>query len=91
MPDAAASGAGRNSKLKAENWIGALKQGRTFFTSGPLLELTVDTAGPGDTVNLPATGGQVVVKAQVELLIPALLEALASASGPTLYELALLV
>ncbi len=52
-PDAAAAGAGRNSKLTAENWIGALKQGRTFFTSGPLLELTVNAAGPGETIKLP--------------------------------------
>ena len=68
-PDAAAAKSGRNSKLRAENWIGALKEGRTFFTSGPLLELTVNTAGPGETIKLPEKG-HVEVKAQVWSIAP---------------------
>jgi hypothetical protein len=68
-PDVAAAKSGRNPKLRAENWIGALKEGRTFFTSGPLLELTVNAAGPGETIKLPTTG-QVVVKAQVWSVVP---------------------
>ena len=68
-PDGAAAGAGRNLKLKAENWIGALKEGRTFFSSGPLLELTVNAAGPGETIKLPEKA-DVVVKAQVWSIAP---------------------
>ena len=33
-----------------DDWMAALKQGRTFITNGPALELRVDGALPGDTV-----------------------------------------
>jgi TolB protein len=69
-PDPAIAKAQRNSKLTAEDWLRALKQGRTFFTSGPLLELSVNDAGPGDAVNLPANGSLIVIKAQVWSIAP---------------------
>jgi len=69
-PDPAMPKARRNPKLTAEDWIRALKQGRTFFTSGPLLELSLDAAGPGEAVKLPANGGPITVKAQVWSIAP---------------------
>ena len=65
-----ATGASRNSKLTAENWINALKKGRTFFTSGPLLDFNLNALGPGETLTLPANGGVVSVKAQVWSVTP---------------------
>jgi hypothetical protein len=41
----------------------AKRAGRAFITEGPLIELTVDGKGPGETVRLPASGGNVTVRA----------------------------
>src|SRR4030095_15318188 len=60
----------RNTQLTAENWIQALKRGRTFFTSGPLLAFQVNDALPGDSLKLPAGGADVVLKAQVWSIVP---------------------
>jgi hypothetical protein len=38
--------------LTAESWLTALRAGRTFITNGPLLELRVNTARIGDTLDL---------------------------------------
>ncbi|MGA5759281.1 CehA/McbA family metallohydrolase [Nonomuraea bangladeshensis] len=48
--------------LTAESYAEALLRGRTFATSGPWLELTVDGHGPGDTLDLP-------VGARVEIAV----------------------
>ena len=69
-PSQPATGVNRNSNLTAENWIRALKEGRTVFTSGPLLEFSVNDAGPGGTVKLPANGARVVIQAQVWSIAP---------------------
>jgi hypothetical protein len=69
-PGPARVGTHRNSKLTAENWIRALKEGRTFFTSGPLLEFKVNEAGAGEVLKLPASGGSVTIKAQVWSIVP---------------------
>lgn len=50
-----------NSGLGMEAWFDALKRGRAFVSSGPLLEMQVGSAMPGDTVQLPAGGGEVTV------------------------------
>ncbi|MEA2607873.1 MAG: hypothetical protein QOJ75_116, partial [Chloroflexota bacterium] len=44
-------------------WSAAVRAGRTFATSGPALELSIDGHEPGDIVSLPARGGQ--LRAQV--------------------------
>ena len=54
----------------ADAWLDALRKGRTFFTTGPLLELRVDGQRPGSIVKLPAGGGTVVVEASVRSLVP---------------------
>jgi len=42
-----------------------LRKGRTFFTTGPLLEFTIDGKMPGDSIRLPAGGGSVTIEATV--------------------------
>ena len=51
--------------LSMEAWFAALVRGRAMVSSGPLLELQVDSALPGDTVSLPSGGGSVVVTGQL--------------------------
>lgn len=41
-----------NGPLNYENWIAGLKAGRSFVSNGPLLELSLENSGPGDTVKL---------------------------------------
>ena len=38
--------------FSADTWFDAVRRGRTFVTNGPMLELTVDKALPGDTITL---------------------------------------
>jgi hypothetical protein len=38
--------------FSADAWFDAVRRGRTFVTNGPMLELRVDEAFPGDTVRL---------------------------------------
>lgn len=44
--------------LGAESFADAVRRGRTFVTTGPWLELTVDGLGPGETLDL--AGGETV-------------------------------
>ncbi len=48
-----------------ERWKDAVKQGRTFVTSGPLIEFTIDGQSPGGVVRLPASGGRVKIRAKL--------------------------
>lgn len=61
---------GRNTKLAAENWIQALKQGRTYFSSGPLVEFQVSGRRPGESLKLAASGGKAFLKGQVWSIVP---------------------
>jgi hypothetical protein len=47
-----------------EAWKEAVKAGRVFVTSGPLLAFKVNGRGPGDTVRLPAAGGELEIEAE---------------------------
>lgn len=40
-------------------WSAAVRAGRTFATSGPVIELVVDGHEPGDVLSLPSGGGRV--------------------------------
>jgi TolB protein len=54
------------SDFSAQAWVNALKQGRTFMTSGPLIEFNVNGKLPGEAVTLPNGGPrQVRVEAKV--------------------------
>jgi hypothetical protein len=61
-----------------KNWIEAVRAGRTFVTSGPLLSFTVNDQPPGAVLDVPA-GAAVRVRAEVRSLRPlARLEVLAN-------------
>jgi hypothetical protein len=53
-----------------ENWCRNLRLGRTFVSAGPLLRLSVEGRGIGDTVTLPARGGTVTVEAEAISILP---------------------
>lgn len=42
--------------LEMDAWFEGLRKGRAFVTTGPLVELTVDSRLAGETVELPAAG-----------------------------------
>ena len=56
--------------LDADAWFDALRAGRAFVSSGPLLELTIDGRGPGEEVTLPAGGGEVRIAGRVRSVTP---------------------
>jgi hypothetical protein len=60
--------------LTFDTWAGAIRAGRTFVTSGPMLRFAVDGHEPGDTVRL-SSPGRVGVRA------------VASASQPVISDL----
>lgn len=59
-----------DSPFTVENWLKTLREGRTYFTSGPLLEFTVADKLPGEVVHLPSEGGHVRLKARVWSIAP---------------------
>lgn len=46
-----------------DNWAEAVRAGRTFTTSGPLIDLSVEGLSPGDEILMPPGGGTLEVKA----------------------------
>lgn len=46
-------------EVTVANWLDKFREGRTFITNGPLLELTVNGASPGEKIR---TGGSVKVR-----------------------------
>ena len=57
-----------NQGLDMHAWFEGLKKGRAFVSSGPLLEMEVGNAMPGDTVVLPSEGGKVSVNGRLRSL-----------------------
>lgn len=53
----------------AERWRDAIKEGKTFFSNGPLLEFTLDGRLPGESVQLDSRG-TVAIKAEVWSFMP---------------------
>ena len=53
-----------------ESWSAAIRAGRTFATSGPVLELAVDGHEPGDVIALPAGGGHLVARVRAQAAQP---------------------
>ncbi len=49
-----------------ENWMDAVRDGDTFVTIGPLVDVAVEGQRPGTRVRLPASGGTVAVEWTVE-------------------------
>jgi hypothetical protein len=58
---------GPGQPLTYKNWIEAVRAGRTFVTSGPLLTFTVNESPPGTVLDLPA-GAAVRVRAEARSL-----------------------
>jgi Tol biopolymer transport system component len=56
--------------LDMRAWLDGMRAGRAFVTNGPLVELSVDGALPGETVTLPAGGGSVTVQGQTRSIAP---------------------
>jgi hypothetical protein len=53
-----------------DTWTRAVRAGRTFLTSGPLLSLRVDGAMVGDTLQLSPGGGTIEVEAVARSIFP---------------------
>ena len=64
--------------LSFDRWAAAVRAGRTFVSSGPVLELRVEGREPGDVISLPSAG-RLAVEVRVR------------ASQPVIDELELLV
>ena len=54
--------------LSFDAWARAVRAGRTYNTSGPLVRFAVEGRQPGDEIALPASGGTVHVEAEVTSL-----------------------
>ncbi len=53
-----------------DTWSAAVRAGRTFATSGPVLELRVDGREPGEVIALPRSGGRLEVSARARAAQP---------------------
>jgi WD40-like Beta Propeller Repeat len=60
-----------NGPLTMANWMDAIKRGHTFFSTGPILMLTVGGKEPGDEIALAAGApSTVAVKADLKSIAP---------------------
>lgn len=59
-----------DGKLSAESWLDGLRRGRTFFSTGPLIEFRINGRMPGESVRLPAAGGTVSVEGTIWSIAP---------------------
>jgi hypothetical protein len=48
------------SNFTVDGWVDALKQGRTFMSSGPVVEFRVNKKLPGESVHLPSAGSATI-------------------------------
>lgn len=55
--------------LDLDNWLAAVRAGRTFATSGPLIDFTVEGREPGDTLSA-TPGATVSVRASATSIFP---------------------
>ncbi len=60
----------RNKGFGYDNWCDAIRAGRTFTTTGPLVRLAVDGHEPGDTIRMGRAGGTVEVTAEAACALP---------------------
>ena len=57
-------------EFSAAAWLDGLRKGRTFVSSGPLVEFRVNGKLPGESLRLPAAGGEVTLEAAVTSIAP---------------------
>lgn len=58
-----------NKGLEMHAWFDAMKRGRAFVSSGPLLEFNIGSALPGDTVHLPEGGGSININGRLRSVV----------------------
>lgn len=56
--------------LNSDAWLEGIRSGRSFVTTGPLVELTANGMLPGQTVQIPAAGGKLVLKGRIRSITP---------------------
>ena len=56
--------------LSYDSWSDAVRSGRTYTTSGPLMDFAIEGLRPGDELNLPESGGRVNVIASASCSAP---------------------
>jgi hypothetical protein len=56
--------------LTIESCLGAIRKGRTYFTSGPILDFQINGKLPGEILRLPASGGAVTLEGTVRSIAP---------------------
>ena len=56
--------------LDMHAWLDGMRAGRALVTNGPLVELSVNGALPGETVTVQSGGGAVDVQSQVRSIVP---------------------
>jgi hypothetical protein len=59
-----------DEEFSYDAWCRALRAGRTFLSGGPMLRFSVEGRQIGDTLELPAGGGEVEVEALAESIFP---------------------
>jgi hypothetical protein len=59
-----------DNELSHVSWSDAVRAGRTYTTSGPLMDFTVEGLRPGDELSLPESGGSVHVTATATCAMP---------------------
>ena len=57
-------------QLSHQTWSDAIRAGRTYTTSGPLMDFTVEGLHPGDELSLPVNGGSVHINAIASCAMP---------------------
>jgi hypothetical protein len=75
-----------DAPLTAEAWLDGLRQGHTFFSTGPLVDFRINGRLPGDTVRLRAAGETISVEGTVWSIAP-LAKVLLYSNGKVLKEL----
>lgn len=55
--------------LSYEAWAAAVRAGRTFTTTGPLVDIAVEGRHPGDEIQMPEGGGMLHVEAVAESVV----------------------
>jgi hypothetical protein len=56
--------------LTVESWLQAVREGKAFMSTGPVLDLKINGALPGGEVRLPEAGGRVTVEARAASIAP---------------------
>lgn len=59
-----------NRPFDYENWGDAVRAGRIFASTGPLIDMTVEGKRVGDVIRLPKSGGRLEVEAHAESVWP---------------------